>query len=838
MPSAIQTIFRDVSPFLVARDLGIPIKQQAGLHYIDHPHSLGSRLYLYRGELVSDKPGCGFVSGNIFDFLALHLGSYAAAVEHVLASYSGLADKNMLGRTKVKTELYTEELEAARRQFKAILGLRNNWRGPRCGAGMGWLSGNDLALDCVQNLVYIATGHELKALLLEFQAQTDRFVAVAATYIVFPYFSKFHCISKLKLVDLDSKRTGWVELSAAKTSYFGLPSVNLGNPDVRVFDEPVAALRHLSDQMVRGNPMLGVVHPDFGEGLGSSATLLPHGIYVAADTSDLSGPVRLRNAFERLEVTTAIETASAPGTPTRRPWLAHIQQVFQHQVEACPNEVTANVRRLIDDCRYDPVISQGLTKWAADSGHTQLVEAIGQCVSEPRIIIIGDREIEETETGYETHCKTTGLMRRLTNFTLRMYATVWFADSNDTYNYGILQMRGQEIHFKIDQEEMYKDQNIAVVLRNAVKVGSDGTSNLQPEIFSDQHNKLIGHIMRAQLNRFASVKGIKQLGWNKTRTLFDTPSWRTTIECLSVEARQPHPASEVLQQHFTGTPRRECGDISLITPQMRVFIALLASMLTRSYLRLDMPVVSVQTHDSSYALLRAMFTAFGQASPVDINVNKRRDIRLVPTDLADMPLYGVCNGSDGVEGQIGNIFAIGASGMPFVESIAPDTIEQVEAFTYQMVTQLTLWLQREVVAPRQALTTNPTTIQDYVMEGVRFIRQGTEFRGFDTALLHAPHLARLLASLTPTRLKYAIRVELNAGLLRINFNHLAGHSRNHILKELETMMPVSPSSLPYLLRIPRVKGMALIQSFFSKPVEFGIVNDSTDVVGEVRAQLG
>src|SRR6266851_6436074 len=86
-----QQVFRRLAPYTVVSDLGLPLIKRNDAFFTPHPKFPEYSFEIRRNELVAAEynnptPGC-----NLFDFLALHFGSYEEAFEHVSDRYFNLA---------------------------------------------------------------------------------------------------------------------------------------------------------------------------------------------------------------------------------------------------------------------------------------------------------------------------------------------------------------------------------------------------------------------------------------------------------------------------------------------------------------------------------------------------------------------------------------------------------------------------------------------------------------------------------------------------------------------------------------------------------------------------
>src|SRR5258708_1984249 len=87
MLPTIHQVFARVEPYAVIADLKLPWIERDGGFFTPHPQDSAHEFQIQGREFIasaynSPTPGC-----SLFDFLALHFGTYEQAVDHLITSF-------------------------------------------------------------------------------------------------------------------------------------------------------------------------------------------------------------------------------------------------------------------------------------------------------------------------------------------------------------------------------------------------------------------------------------------------------------------------------------------------------------------------------------------------------------------------------------------------------------------------------------------------------------------------------------------------------------------------------------------------------------------------------
>lgn len=740
MPVPIQSIFKDVAPYKVALDLGLPIFEDAQRSYCRVPQLADRKFWLNRDAFISDTPD-DFVAGDIFDFLAKILGDYQQAVDYVLANYSALA----AGQPDLNAHrtYYASALQQQRQEFLDILGLRKNLetRSMHFAALINWLEAKGIDYKHCSKFLFAAEGQELRGLLENYEEHSK--IHTATNYLVLPYFNNYHSISQLVIYPTGKDKPIVVQMKSASQAFFGLPTINPGLTDIRTLNTAESTARYFSKARSLGNYEFGVVHVMFSKGVPETAIKLPSAVFVHTPGTELAQVAKTRGAFDEMMMDAEVDSLLGAKTIRKEPWVLYAMRQFQTFL-VNDRHISPRIHQFLDACRYDPEVIKAMENWMTELKQYEIVKLLRKYTLVPRMQRIGDINIDETDSGYFISTDTNTRPVHCTDFTVRMYKSVWFKETDETYNFGVLYHQGRSFEFKVSNKDMEKTDRLMIVLEAAVKHSSDGKDNYRPAILNNKFKGCLPNLIRMQMNSCGNSYGIHRLGWNAKRTMFNTPAWRAEISQLDESVREGNPAVSALRNYMFQEFNKADAYTGL-TDQMRSYIALVASMTTRLFMKAPFPVVSVQHTANSQNFLTSLFLAFNQSSPFELNVNQRREVMLVPDEVSCIPTFGTCSTGVDLSKHNGCIIALCKTGTIFNEKLDTATHLQLMTCNYRVQSQLAVWLLRNVSNVVQLLNPSPRTTNDYIVEGKKLIETATQFKTFEVLFQATPVLLNLLA---------------------------------------------------------------------------------------------
>jgi hypothetical protein len=837
----IQDIFKAVEPYRVVRDLGLNIKDASGYSYIQHPHLADARIWLVGDEFISLDPKCSFVAGDVFDFLAFHMGGYDLAVNHVMSRYGDMVEPSANVQPDTSRVVFVSQLESQRAQFLKLYELNLNLRdrAPLYPEALMWLERRNIRAPHVARFLYVAKGLDLNGLLTPYSA-SEKFQP-CDTYIVLPYFSNYHTFSRLVIYPLNDGGPVVVDINHARHSFFGLHTIAPDTDDVRVTGNALQSAKLFSQGVYYGNLDFGVVHPHFNVSSKVHQMQLRTGTFIAGNDYDLSLIARFRGGFVDYHVSVEHDILQGSEKPKRKTWLEFAVSEFQASV-AIENDITPKVGRVLDDLRFDRVVIDSIIGWMHDLGRDDIVQKIKKHTITPKTFFVSDVELEETNAGYVYRKNKTSQPVLGSNFTLRLFSSVWFQENGDLYHYGTMMVDGTEYPFCLDRKSAEKAANLLTTLRTAVLVHTQGKSAFQPIIYDASARTYIMQSLSAhfQSQNYASTLGLKHLGWTSNRSIFNTPTWKVSISGLDETLRVGHPFFSLLQDHYKFQKFAQSNSTDLVTPQIKSFLALMASMCARLFLKRTFPVLSLANNDNSLKLLGALFLPFGQVHPFDLNSNKRRETSLVPSEFAAYPVFGLYHDPEGCQGRSGYIMALSKLGLPFSVEIDKPLYDQIYTVAYNIYTQITLRLVREGSGGVSPMMDDQASVMvDYILEGRRLIERFTQYQKFEVFDDDMPVFRDLLTGIPLEDLPKHFKLDTTSGTMVLSFANLSSHRRQDVHKELVTK---HASASMYKFREILMNAEALLEllrKFYgcALPIGDGAKSDTlTEVVSQPLSQ--
>jgi hypothetical protein len=307
-----------------------------------------------------------------------------------------------------------------------------------------------------------------------------------------------------------------------------------------------------------------------------------------------------------------------------------------------------------------------------------------------------------------------------------------------------------------------------------------------------------------------------------------------SIAGLDNTVRVGHPSCDVLQRHYKFQPFTLTDTTERVTPQIKTFLALQASLTARLFLKQPFPIVSVLNDEAGLQLLCALFLPFGQVVPVEINVNKRRESALVADEISNYPVFGNLSAADSIEGRNGYLFTLSRSGIPCLEKFDKELYDQVFTMAHQIQTQLSLALIREGKNAGARLAEEPKTQLDYMLEGQRLIEALTQYRRFDMLDTDLPHFRQVLSHIAFEDVSKYFRRDLASDTIFINFTKIGTARRQDVYKELASRHGSATMFKKHYIAINADFITELVGMFYGKPAVIFASQDTSGSDYEVQ----
>lgn len=811
-----QQVFRTVEPYRIVADLRLPIEERNGLFFTKHPQYSDQEMQISPVEFIgsgydSPTPAC-----NNFDFLALHLGSYEEAMDHVIDQYHNLANLPIGITLESIQGQMVEALKSDRKQFEEILALREPFRDRSDSLIGAYLYCRRLSLspDHAWRMMYVVSGAKLNSL-LHYVDEQDKFED-GTFYLVFPYFKNYHTFALLKVHHTSGKFVRSIELNPSRFMFFGLHTILPDVEQTRIFEKPEDALAMHSHAMDAGDFRVGFTHVAFDPNTEIIDPPLKSGTFMTGQDTDFNTLVKNRLAFENF-------------------YISDVGRKFAETIDTIPWETYA-VNRVVDACNaddcYSPRISIMVESLRGDShvchrllaylqrcGKQDIVDRIRKHVDTQQVYSVGSLNIVETPTGYVARKAGTNVTSHFTNFLIKIDRTLWFEETEETYYSGRILINGQQIPYLISHLESQQPRTIITQAHRALHRAGVGSEATHPTITDTTLQGKLVDIINLQTANKPKLVGVQRLGWNSTKTRFMAPTWEIKTLGSTATSRIIHPEAKTIASYFSTRDHRYVQAFEGATPQARYIIALLAASLTRAFLNQQTPVISIIRSPQSLALLKAVFKPLGQIESVELSPNRRLVMEtLSARNFAGYPIFATCPDPTVLDNFNYPVFLLSETGMPLHEPLTPEVAAHISNLSHHVITTLLLNFIRERMQAHSLIEVDEAPpIKEMALEGKRVIEARCGMGNFDLFEPELPLLQALLSQLSADQVNEKVRYDLSLATVFIRCRRI-DVKRKPLFDELVAKNPEVKLHNEHYIACPADWFMDLLAKFYGRRI--------------------
>lgn len=819
-----QHFFRDVSPYRLVSDLGIQIHAEKGRFWINHSMLPKTRLFITEQEFVAESFDNGFVAGDIFDFLCLHLGSYSQAVHHMAEYYSG---QNLMDSDLAKM---TEQMTAKRSRFLAWMSLRTNLTTnvTAMSPAVIWLKKNGAEAGHAAQMLYAATGKRLTAILdKETFSESLPDLEPNSIYIVLPYFANYRTVSGVILRHAsDQNFVKNLQFQPARYSYFGLHSRLPGTFDCRVFGNPLLALEHHTYVSETGQANFGCLHVKCDPEHYQAPMKIDRGVFVLTSNNPVSEIVKVKAAFGSLEVADMDKVLLSRDTIEARSWRSFIANALLAFV-GDGKTITPVLMGFVDNLRHD----QETLDWFLElisKKYPKLRAQIDRSIMDRNFTVFGGIQITDTDAGLFASRGASKARVQFTNFTIRFDRSIWFETTQELFYSGQVLFNGSSYPVKISRLALNRPADIERIACTAVlpglQEGGKGTPSILDVTFK---SKLSAHLIQRSANA-SRVTGVDFIGWDRSRSKFTAPTWQADAYGIHATSCAGHSGIDHFTRHYSFKRLAFVEDTSAIPSEVKYLIAILMSMLARSFLNLPSPIVNVTRSPDSLSLMRALFIPFGQVHPVELNPNVRYDIHKELDKCANgYPAYGYGNMlQEFAENGLGfPFFFLGSKGLSFNSKLDNNLHHQIYSLVNQVISKLLVGMIRENRKVQSLVKSEAIEIDDMIHEGNQLFAHYCDPSVTNFATIEFPIFYQFLSGITLETVPKYFEFDLTTQTVVINTRNFTEVRRFDLTSELKMSEPKSRNVGRYSVELPVEFASKILRRFYGQQVKFSNKSD-------------
>jgi len=626
----IQQLFRDLTPFRVARDLGLRPQQEARGCWLQHPSRADSRIWLTDTEFVCLDIVDDFRCGDVFDFLAWRLGGEQQAVRHVIQHYTHLASEPaMLQQTAGFLASDLKQRRDVRRQWDQQF-ARFAWDTQKYAEVRMLLRRLQAHPRLTAGLLFGATGEDLSRLPGLEHVTLDP----VAQFLVLPAYSRFSQIAAVELVPVrhpDDVSRVWME--DVSHAFFGALSAPPQQPRVHCYTDWRDVLLQISCGACLN---LGTVQVWLNSARHAAGMRLPAAIGMHGEGDDTALLAMARNAFDEFYIASRHTGLMDARMPVVTTWTDFVIQRIEYWIKT-GQERSPEMQDFLLHLSHDSATVDKLIAHLERNGTPMpVMRRVQEGVSRMSELVLGAMRVLETPDGYVG--RREGRAESLfTNFTITVEKNVWFSDTVFAH-YGQVRINRQAFPFQILNKDANEPQE---VLNQAIlAVRRHGQTTELPVVTDTTMRARLPTVISVQASKCGrNVTGIMTLGWTQHRTRFVTPTWIAEATQIKPTEKLLYPFSDMLSRHYAARAFNWRHTWRCDRPETNTLLAIVLALMERSFLALPSPLVMTQSDQPTRQALEAVFNAFGQMQPVHVGNNQRsRGPRLDSMHLDGLPV--------------------------------------------------------------------------------------------------------------------------------------------------------------------------------------------------------
>lgn len=607
---SLSQIWPTLEPYRVLADLAMPISSTpAGFH----TEVAGEPFWFDRTSVVSLSRESKFIAGDLFDFLAFRMGA-AEAVDHLQRNYATLSEPTLRGQcpASVMTDMLTQQ----RRGFESLMGLRSNFaKLAEFPEAALWMRARDLTPVHLHRTLMVSRGAALNEIL--------HLVGSAAlkpkdAFIAMPYFSDWHAVSWLRLENATSTEdTKWIEVNPSRHSWLGLHTLVPGQHAV-VHERTGQTLRAQSWHMDHGQRETSHLHLKVSSLSTIPGRSLPGLVFLASDAPDLQLMTELGQITPELRIGDISAATTVAPVESSITWDDYAMSLLRDRMHR-EGGYLHQTRALVEQLKADRHVCDKMGAWLEKLQDQRWFRMFKDQTRRPQTFHRGPHTILETKEGYAIR-RTGSIHQHLfTNFTIQVDRNVWFPDTQELWHDGRVVIGDNECGIRFSHHAAGKAEQLEHISTSAVLRA--GRKHDLPVIIDPAARKHLVFAVTQQIASRPRTEGIRQMGWNESRTRFSTTRWRAAATGAEPVTPFYHPGNDILERCFTFD--EPPSDRKKITRAGLVLVAVFSAMIARTMRRLPVKPLPIHQNTAGASLLAGLFRQIGQVNPAIPRLEQR-----------------------------------------------------------------------------------------------------------------------------------------------------------------------------------------------------------------------
>lgn len=467
-------------------------------------------------------------------------------------------------------------------------------------------------------------------------------------WVVIPFFTNFHKVSALHIINPSTNEVHRVNLDNSKVSYSGLFSLNCNTIDflsskIRLLEssEEALVLNNRSRQFLTNDTVsyLGVnINPN---GFAINTLSVTNALFLHKQNSNLNTIKLLKELYPNFYI---CDFKNWEESNTVLTWENFLVREFKALVEKnkC---LSPEVEMFISVADFNNTGIKTLIKtWLKNHGYKDIYQKLNSLTNDE--YVFKNYTITATSNGYIAYIKAGNSSVSITpeetvisNFIIKVDKNILFKNKDDILHKGRVIIGEEEYPVSFYKSELRKKDILEVIaLRgftnfttadNLLYSSSAGnimeTQHILPSVLEKSFNTALITIVNKEVIKVPCVQGYETIGWDKINNTFAMPIWSAN-PLIFRKTPQYFLKQSVLDTVYDSIPPKTLDykqDLSFLNKQLKEMLSIILSYLYRTYLGYPVEPIFIKDSKTARNLIKFIFAAFGQYRAFNLDPNKR-----------------------------------------------------------------------------------------------------------------------------------------------------------------------------------------------------------------------
>ena len=670
MLDKVNTLLEAIKPVRFVKDVGITVHSQKGYYFIKEPGSTSNCLILKDKELVSLDTNNDFSAGNIVTFLSYYKNiSVKEALDKIVSSYFNKLSQPIYDSINWATASMASHITSADLLHKTIQRnkklLTTDSRYSKCKLHVRKYCEHE---SYVKNIVSPFTGLELNNLLEQISQDfttLKRKFRENHQYVVFPIHVNYSTICGLYVESVNTGSSCMLQVIPYAKGFFGLYNL-------------------------RPNEFCTHILPDMYSVLEQTPTYYNHGSKCSqscvslqtVDEDSQLGPDIIRNGLMLITSATQTKDIVANQSCFYELGLLNKNQLFHVSFDAATESRTYLIKKFMLDMedglatqekliKYfqsfddDPIVIERIRKYLKYANKKELLRMFESGLNKNEVLRVNGLTITSTKDGYIASSDRNVPDVLFTNFTFKITDTILFKDESDTYYSGYINSNDSKIPYILAKREITQAPAILQAANTAIATCKDPSKHKPPTLIDTTFSSVLRNIVADQISKSRISMGVSYVGWSSSYDTFVAPDWSANGTSIIRNSHFKHPRVNILNNFNFDQKVVSDTDVTFNQPNINLFIAVIISMLGRSYHNVKCSPVRVISNKQNRLLLVSLLSLFRQKKSININPNlriSRKEDKMLP-GVNGCPLVCSCSNQHIVDKLYDPVFVLSSTGI-------------------------------------------------------------------------------------------------------------------------------------------------------------------------------